>query len=159
MERNKESEQTHTESRNAFSSRLTLTVADFFAGQVVSRGEAIFGHRHVGVKGQRQQAGRRLDLRRDFGPAVTADQRSHCKHTQIKKKSCNYPWNYRMLSCAGFKCVAGPTQKLAGFSSFTLNSAALPGGSTHPQCYLNNNEKLCVCVVMLTHSSPCCYIR
>lgn len=56
LARNKESAQSHTESRNAFSSRLTLTVADFFAGQVVSRGEAVFGHRHVGVKGQRQQA-------------------------------------------------------------------------------------------------------
>lgn len=57
----------------------SLTVADFLARHVVAGREAVLGHRHVRVEGEGQQARGRLDLRRDLGPAVAADQRSHCR--------------------------------------------------------------------------------
>lgn len=72
---------THAHTPNSLKSYLALTVADFFVRHVVSGGEAVFGHGHVGVKGEGQQAGGRLDLRRDLCPAVSADQRSNCGHT------------------------------------------------------------------------------
>lgn len=52
----KVSRQTRAGVKEANKRRLTLTVAGFFAGQVVSGGEPVFGHRHVGVKGQGEQA-------------------------------------------------------------------------------------------------------
>lgn len=57
---------------------LPLTVADSFARHVVAGREAVFGHGHVRVEGERQQAGGRLDLRGDLGPAVPTNQGSHC---------------------------------------------------------------------------------
>lgn len=51
---------------------------------VVAGGEAVFGDGHVGVEGEGQQAGGRLDLRGDLCPAVPAYQRSHCTHTHTK---------------------------------------------------------------------------
>lgn len=57
------------------SSRLTL--ADFLVRHVVAGREAVLGHRHVGVEGQRQDPRGRLDLRRHPGPAVPANQGTH----------------------------------------------------------------------------------
>lgn len=50
---------------------------------VVAGGEAVFGDGHVGVEGEGQQAGGRLDLWGDLCPAVPANQRSHCTHTKF----------------------------------------------------------------------------
>lgn len=82
----KTGKQTYTESirthrHTRAKSYLALTVADLFVRHVVSGGEAVFGHGHVGVEGEGQQAGGRLDLWGDLCPAVPADQRSHCRQT------------------------------------------------------------------------------
>lgn len=58
---------------------MPLTVADSFARHVVAGREAVFGHGHVRVEGERQQAGGRLDLWGDLGSAIPADQGSHCR--------------------------------------------------------------------------------
>lgn len=90
--------------------KQALTVADFLVRHVVPGGEAVFGHRHVGVEGEGQQAGGRLDLRRDLRPAVPANQGSHCRHTNqrfstIFKRFLNI-WSiyllppYYILSCS-----------------------------------------------------------
>lgn len=63
-------------------SYLALTVADFSVSHVVAGGEAVFGHGHVCVEGEREQAGGRLDLRGDLCATVAADQRSHCKQRE-----------------------------------------------------------------------------
>lgn len=56
-----------------------LTVADFLARHVVSGREAVLGDCHVSVEGEGQQARGRLDLRRDLGATVAADEWSHCR--------------------------------------------------------------------------------
>lgn len=84
-----ESTCTHTHTR-VTKCYLALTVADLFVRHVVAGGEAVFGHGHVGVEGEGQQAGGRLDLRRDFRPAVPADQRRHCRRTHMHRNKSNW---------------------------------------------------------------------
>lgn len=45
---------THTQAPKSY---LALTVGDFFVRHVVAGREAVFGHSHVGVEGEGQQAG------------------------------------------------------------------------------------------------------
>lgn len=66
----------------------TLTVRHFFVRHVVARREAVFGHGHVGVEGEGQQARGGLDLWRDLCPTVTSNQRRRWK--QIKTVAFRY---------------------------------------------------------------------
>lgn len=64
-----------------------LTLADFFVCHVVPSREAVFGHGHVGVEGQWENPCRRVDLRRDPGPAVSSNQGTHCKIKNLTLKT------------------------------------------------------------------------
>lgn len=50
---------------------ITLTVGNVFASHVVACREAVFCHRHVGVKGERQETRGGHDLRRDLHATIS----------------------------------------------------------------------------------------
>lgn len=76
---------------------------------VVASREAIFSHGHVGVEGQRQDPGRRLDLWGHPGPAVSANQGAHWKlesnYWCVSLKFCQNKhdngWFDLMTNCVG----------------------------------------------------------
>lgn len=119
-----------------------LTLADFLVCHVVPSREAVFGHGHVGVEGQRENPCRWVDLRRHPGPAVSADQGPHCG---IKKLTLNTggkktfhvrPLWFHLITFQVFTCQFQPEsfyllfrtalRRIWAFGSRTL-SHILPG--------------------------------